>query len=201
MSAICQCLTKNGQGPQCKRNAVSGKRFCFQHNNCTNFISGRVSNIERENIHASVSVPKQQQVPRSRKMIDDVQHHEVTFHQTRQRIADCDICGKYVKVREMLQPLDTYPSYLQNRDHIVSVCTDCYNDCLGKCVNVMGKPYETDCKTKICGDYYKAKEYARIDQQRINKDINWKLSGVAAVQTKLGMGTKLWPSVPKNDPK
>lgn len=29
----CQCLTKNGVGPQCKRDAPTGYRFCHQHQN------------------------------------------------------------------------------------------------------------------------------------------------------------------------
>lgn len=32
----CQCLTKNGKGPQCQRDVSHDQIYCYQHQNCQN---------------------------------------------------------------------------------------------------------------------------------------------------------------------
>lgn len=204
MEKQCQCLTRDGKGPQCKRPAISGKNVCYQHNDCSHLIQTPIPIVApktQPKIQVKpkvVVMPKLAPIPVQSKQ--EIQQREITLTRAKQKIADCAICGEYVKVRESLQQLSNYPRYLQNKDNVITICTDCYQDCMKKCVGVMGKSKEIDCRTTMCGDYYRAMEYAKIDKQRILDETRKKLAGVAAVQTKLGMGTKLWPSVPKTIP-
>jgi len=226
MDRQCQCLTKQGQGPRCSRNAIPGQLYCYQHQNCEHPHKGKKIVQESTMVmvpskpkpapapaHAPASAPKPKESEHSTQKqpsppitfvpptTHKIQQREETIARVRQKNQECQICGQYVNVRKTLRPLKDYPLYLQDRQRIVNLCTNCYQECMRQCVSVMGKDKELECRKHICDDYYLAKELAKSDQERLREEGRHRAAGVAATQIKLGMGTQMLPNVPKTQPK
>jgi hypothetical protein len=204
MQRRCQCLTKDGKGPQCSRNVMGEEIFCYQHQNCSHKVTPQFSPTK---IELKPSQPSQPQLipkppiklvskahPEPPHVQQKPQPIEITRERSRQRAQRCDICHDYVRIREGLQ---TFPQHLQNKETIIRLCDQCYQECMNSCLNVMGKENEINCRTTVCSDYYKAREYAKIDDQRMKDEARRKLAGVTATMTKMGVASPFWPAVPK----
>src|SRR5581483_5483370 len=50
MANQCQCLTKDGKGPQCTRQLPEGEQFCWQHQNCKTPVAAPEAEEEAEEI-------------------------------------------------------------------------------------------------------------------------------------------------------
>jgi hypothetical protein len=197
MEKQCQCTT--AKGTQCSRKALSGQRFCKQHQNCNISAKGTVLTISKVTPKTTPRIKAQEpQEVQVQPMVQPmVQPLEVTRARAQQKRQQCAICREYVRVREMLVPQRDYPPHLQNKDQIIKICGQCYQDCYQKCLDVMGPRHATDCKTNVCDSELHAMRYAQADRERLGT----KLAGIAATRTALGLGTKYWPQVPKNSPK
>jgi hypothetical protein len=134
--------------------------------------------------------------------LQDPQPFELTKIRLDETAGRCAICWNYVNVRESLRPERDYPKYLQDRNHIMTTCDNCYKECMNQCVGVMGKGNEINCRTLMCSKEYKAMNYAQIDKKRLDDEHRTKLAGVKATMAKMGIETHTlaWPSVPKNNP-
>jgi hypothetical protein len=126
------------------------------------------------------------------------QPRELASAKARQQEAQCAICGDYVRIRESLQLLDNYPPHLKDKDRVIQVCGQCYQECMKTCVGVMGTKNEVNCRTNVCQHEYKATNYAEFDKKRIREQNMKKMAGVIATRAQLGMESIFWPVVPKH---
>jgi hypothetical protein len=152
-------------------------------------------------------IPQKPQKPQEKQTPQQLQSKQKPESRvtTRQRVqaqeAQCAICKAYVAARESLVPVENFPPVLRNHARVIEICQQCYQDCMAKCVDVMGKSNAVNCRTIVCDDKSKAYQYAQIDQQRAQLKTRGKLNALAALRAQAGWDTKYWPSVPKTEPK
>lgn len=107
----------------------------------------------------------------------------------------CEVCGAFVVRRRKLNPYTKQE--IADLDGYVSVCGECYDECMRKCRSVLGEAKANECKQTVCADYFAAKYYAGAERERQKG----KLAKYQAAQPYVGGSTASWPKVPQTEPK
>ena len=107
----------------------------------------------------------------------------------------CEVCGAFVARRKKLNPYTQQE--LANLDGYISVCGECFDECMRKCTAVLGEGRSTECKQTVCKDYFAAKYYAESEKGRQKG----KVLRYQAVQPYMPRGsTSSWPKAPTTEP-